>query len=113
MFAGAGSPRIVHSKLQQLCRWLMLFSNYLLNTANSVVWVAVSSVQAPAALLYGVSEDSIVLLTNLVYAVFVPGTILSSYLLRRHGLYTTSATGALLLSVASWLRVFSAFRYFR
>lgn len=106
MFAGPVLRAIVLYRR----RWLMLFSNFLLNTANSVVWVAVSSVQAPAALLYGVSEDSIVLLTNLVYAVFVPGTILSSYLLRRYGLYTTSATGALLLSVASWLRVFSAFK---
>ena len=69
----------------------MLFANFLLNTANSVVWVAVSSVQSPAAQLYGVSEDSIVLLTNLVYVLFVPGTILSSWLLRRRGLFTTSA----------------------
>lgn len=88
----------------------MLFANFLLNTANSVVWVAVSSVQSPAAQLYGVSEDSIVLLTNLVYVLFVPGTILSSWLLRRRGLFTTSAVGAFFITAASWLRVFSAFK---
>lgn len=87
----------------------MLFVNFLLNTANSTVWVAVSSIQAPAIQLYGVSADSIVLLTNLVYVLFIPGTILSSFLLSKYGLYTTSSTGAAFLCLASWCRVFSAF----
>ena len=92
-------------------RWLMLFVNFLLNTANSTVWVAVSSIQAPAVQLYGVSPDQIVLLTNLVYILFIPGTIVSSILLSKYGLYTTSGTGAVLLCLASWCRVFSAFNH--
>ena len=88
----------------------MLFVNFLLNTANSTVWVAVSSVQAPAVVLYDVSPDDIVLLTNLVYVLFIPGTILSTYLLSNYGLYATSGAGAVLLALASWCRVLSAFR---
>ena len=61
----------------------MLFVNFLLNTANSTVWVAVSSVQAPAVVLYDVSPDDIVLLTNLVYVLFIPGTISASWLSRK------------------------------
>ena len=90
-------------------RWFMLFVNFLLNTANSTVWVAVSSVQTSAVELYGVSQDDIVLLTNMVYLLFIPGTILSTYLLSNHGLYATGGLGAILLALASWCRVFSAF----
>ena len=90
-------------------RWLMLFVNFLLNTANSTVWVAVSSVQASAVELYDVSPDQIVLLTNLVYLLFIPGTFLSTYILSNHGLYATGGIGAVLLALASWCRVFSAF----
>jgi|TARA_B110000090_G_scaffold177945_1_gene201394 hypothetical protein len=90
-------------------RWAMLFVNFLLNTANSTVWVAVSSIQAPAVQLYNVSPDHIVLLTNLVYILFIPGTFLSTILLSKYGLYTTSGIGALFLCLASWCRVFSAF----
>jgi MFS family permease len=90
-------------------RWFMLFLSFLLNLANSAIWIAVPTAQDPLAKQYNVSTHSIVFLTNIVYILFLPGSMLGFYLLSRNGVMLSTTAGGVLLALSCWVRVAASY----
>ena len=99
----------IFSKVVYNRRWFMLFLSFLLNTANSAVWISVPTVQDALAQQYEVKESDIVFLTNLVYLLFVPGSIIGFYVMSRCGLVVSTNMGGAMISISCWLRVASSY----
>ena len=85
-------------------RWWVLLAFSLNNGANALLWICFSSIVDATAALFQVSSASVNGLSLAFLLLFLPGTVLTSFLVERYGLRATLIAGSALDCAGAWLR---------
>mmetsp|Transcript_119284 Transcript_119284/g.216839 ORF Transcript_119284/g.216839 Transcript_119284/m.216839 type:complete len:491 (-) Transcript_119284:99-1571(-) len=90
-------------------RWLVLSIFCLQSGLVGVLWITFAPIASLSSSFYGVSLGSISLLSMVFMILFLPGILLTSYLMTKWGLRRVVIIGSLLDLVATILRFISVF----
>jgi hypothetical protein len=85
-------------------RWWVLLAFSLNNGANALLWICFASIVDATSALFAVSPAYVNGLSLAFLLLFLPGTVLTSFLVERYGLRTTLIVGSALDCAGAWLR---------
>ena len=85
-------------------RWWVLLAFSLNNGANALLWICFASIVDATSALFAVSPAYVNGLSLAFLLLFLPGTVLTSFLVERYGLRTTLIAGSALDCAGAWLR---------
>jgi len=80
----------------------------LLTATNAILWISFAPIQGQAAQYYNTSNTGINILSTSFLALYLPGSLLAATLMSKHGLRYCMVWGALMNSIAGWIRYVSA-----
>ena len=85
-------------------RWIMLALFCSATMTNAIIWISFAPISANAELFYGVGTLPINGLSMCFMLLYLPGSMLSSYLLERYGLRTGMVVGGAMGCISCWIR---------
>jgi FLVCR family MFS transporter 7 len=85
-------------------RWWVLLFFSLNNATNAFLWICFSSIVGATCDAFAVSSAYVNGLSLAFLLLFLPGSIMTSYLMERYGLRVTMLAGSLLNCAGAWLR---------
>eukprot|EP00455_Lapot_gusevi_P011371 TRINITY_DN15239_c0_g1_i2.p1 TRINITY_DN15239_c0_g1~~TRINITY_DN15239_c0_g1_i2.p1 ORF type:complete len:513 (-),score=101.85 TRINITY_DN15239_c0_g1_i2:131-1582(-) len=110
--AKAGHPHMLGRKGSgfqvHAMRWGMLFLFGFLTLVNAILWISFAPISSIAGRYYGVSQTMINLLSLLFMALYLPASLLSTWVFNHYGLRTGLWFASLLNFLSGAARYFSA-----
>ncbi|MHA1490442.1 MAG: MFS transporter [Promethearchaeota archaeon] len=92
-------------------RWIVLLLFMFTNIMTQVLWISFAAVTLEAMAFYSVAEFDILLLSMIFMVIYIPITFVASWLIDKYDFKIGTGTGALLIGIFGFLRIFAGNDY--